>query len=97
MQGNVWEWVQDWMGPYPARPALVDPSGPADGTERVRRGGSAVYTAAAADPGNRYQLRPDAGNGNLGFRVVATPTEAAAGEVSPATQATSVPPGAPDR
>ena len=71
MHGNVWEWVSDWMGPYPPDATVVDPAGPVQGEERVRRGGSVVYSAAAARSSTRYQQPPDRGNGNLGFRVVA--------------------------
>ena len=39
MSGNVWEWCQDWFGPYGSE-ALVNPVGPESGTERVIRGGS---------------------------------------------------------
>jgi formylglycine-generating enzyme required for sulfatase activity len=48
MHGNVWEWVQDWhttivgvraSSTYPGDPQ-VDPTGPAAGSHRVKRGGS---------------------------------------------------------
>jgi len=41
MLGNAWEWVSDWHGDsYYAESPAVDPQGPADGSVRVRRGGS---------------------------------------------------------
>ncbi|QRR32376.1 formylglycine-generating enzyme family protein [Hydrogenophaga sp. YM1] len=41
MHGNVWEWVSDWYGEdYYARSPPDDPKGPADGSVKVRRGGS---------------------------------------------------------
>jgi formylglycine-generating enzyme required for sulfatase activity len=44
MHGNVWEWVQDWFGPYMSGTA-VDPAGPSSGSFRVNRGGSWYFTA----------------------------------------------------
>jgi len=62
--GNVYEWVWDWYGTYPAgtvEAPAEDPVGPEQGSFRVYRGGSwslnARYCRAAfrnwLDPGNR--------------------------------------------
>jgi formylglycine-generating enzyme required for sulfatase activity len=41
MHGNAWEWVADWYDEnYYANSPVNDPSGPATGRVRVRRGGS---------------------------------------------------------
>lgn len=39
MSGNVWEWCQDWKGPFSLE-TQYDPQGPSSGTGRVFRGGS---------------------------------------------------------
>jgi formylglycine-generating enzyme required for sulfatase activity len=41
MHGNAWEWTADWYGErYYAESPAEDPPGPADGSVKVRRGGS---------------------------------------------------------
>ncbi|MEW6119786.1 MAG: formylglycine-generating enzyme family protein [Pseudomonadota bacterium] len=71
MLGNAWEWVADRYQPdYYAQSPMVDPTGPARGERRVRRGGShhcaphlvRVNYRAADTPDTRYSV--------IGFRVV---------------------------
>jgi formylglycine-generating enzyme required for sulfatase activity len=70
MHGNVWEWVNDWYGPYPAG-ALVDPVGPLMGAERVQRGGCWNNPARLARAAQRASHSPSAFvDNNLGFRPV---------------------------
>jgi formylglycine-generating enzyme required for sulfatase activity len=45
MRGNVYEWVEDWEGPYAAE-RQVDPQGPQSGSARVMRGGSYIHSYA---------------------------------------------------
>ena len=62
MHGNVWEWVSDWHGDdYYAHSPEVDPSGPPEGTVKVRRGGSwhtwPLYARCAFRNWNTVQTR----------------------------------------
>jgi formylglycine-generating enzyme required for sulfatase activity len=71
MLGNVWEWVQDWHGVYPAGP-VTDPQGPTSGSHRVLRGGSWLLVARSCRSANRSSGTPGRHSGNLGFRLLRT-------------------------
>jgi formylglycine-generating enzyme required for sulfatase activity len=68
MHGNVWEWVQDWFGPYTSGTA-VDPAGPSSGSFRVNRGGSWYFTAGFCRSAMRG-IAPLHRYGDLGFRLL---------------------------
>lgn len=72
MHGNLWEWCQDWYGPYPGG-SVVDPQGPATGTYRVFRGGSWGCTADRCRSAIR-DSDPEGETGYVGFRVVLAPS-----------------------
>jgi formylglycine-generating enzyme required for sulfatase activity len=70
MAGNVWEWVNDFYAPdYYSHSPEVDPRGPVEGKQHVRRGGS-----FDSEPSQhlRISLRDefDKAVNNVGFRCV---------------------------
>ena len=71
MSGNVWEWVSDWYAAdYYAQAPELDPKGPAQGSEHVRRGGSWHTWALYARCGFRNWNTPQSRYPLLGFRLV---------------------------
>ncbi len=72
MHGNVWEWVQDWYGPY-SQEAVIDPQGPNNGEVRVLRGGSFLFGRGNVRCASRNGYLPGGRYDGIGFRVVLLP------------------------
>ena len=68
LHGNVYEWVADWYGHYPSTNAVIDPEGPADGSERVMRGGSWFDQSSRVRSAYRELDAPSNRDKILGFR-----------------------------
>ena len=67
--GNVWEWVQDWYGPYSGE-TVSNPQSPLKGTRKVLRGGGFVSPFFETRSAVRSAERPDARFSDIGARLV---------------------------
>jgi len=76
MHGNVWEWCEDWYGPYPKKNA-TDPTGPSAGRKKVIRGGSCLNAASGCRSAYRGRDSEFGRGRDLGFRLVRMVQESA--------------------
>ncbi|MCA9257821.1 MAG: formylglycine-generating enzyme family protein [Planctomycetales bacterium] len=58
IHGNLFEWCQDWMGPYATEDLHVDPIGAKTGPGRVLRGGCWGVLPAFCRSSNRINMPP---------------------------------------
>ncbi|MES2389103.1 MAG: formylglycine-generating enzyme family protein [Bacteroidota bacterium] len=72
MSGNVWEWCQDWYGPYPAE-EKVEYAGLPTGTARVYTGGSFHTGTKGCRTTHRNSAAPATTFNYVGFRLVRLP------------------------
>lgn len=70
MSGNVWEWCWDWYESEYSSYAQINPTGPAMGTERCRRGGGWSVISKSSRTTNRIATPPSKALNYVGLRVV---------------------------
>ena len=70
--GNVFEWCQDWYGPYSSG-SVTNPTGPSIGSYRLIRDCGMNTDRTNCRASFRNQSQPDSSGGNVGFRVARNP------------------------
>lgn len=59
MSGNIYEWCSDWFAAYSDANDIWNPTGPANGSEKIGRGGSQALDAAYARNSARLSYNPE--------------------------------------
>ena len=70
--GNVWEWCQDWNGPY-SSVSVTNPTGPTTGNQRLFRGGSWFGLPVICRASQRNSVYPSLSGYSTGLRVARNP------------------------
>ena len=94
--GNVWEWVADWHGDYPAEP-VVDPRSGEFGFGRVARGASWLNFPAVTRVSVRLLFPPSGQTSNVGARCARDVAVTAVADYSAADNPGDADPLSPSR
>ena len=73
INGNVWEWVQDWYDSNYSLTEVIDPQGPSSGKYKVNRGGSWVNSTSSCRATIRGYDSPASRASHIGFRLIRAP------------------------